>query len=95
MKPAQKKKVALYVSELSALFGRVKGKKDAEKLLADFLTERELHDIALRWQIVKRLAKDVPHRAISEELGISIAKVTRGSKALQKNHGAFSKLLRK
>lgn len=95
MKPAQKKKLSLYASELFTVFGKIKNKKDAEKFLNDFLTERELHDVSLRWQLVKRLAKDMPHRDISDELGISIAKVTRGSKALAHNNGAFSKLLGK
>ena len=89
------KKAQGYLEELYTTFGRIKGKKDAEKFLVDFLTEQELQDVSLRWQLVKRLAKNMPHRAISEELGISIAKVTRGSKALTSSTGAFKKLLRK
>ncbi len=89
------KRMQGYLDELYVAFSRIKTKKDAALFLEDFLTPRELSDVALRWQLVKRLAKNMPHRSISEELGVSIAKVTRGSKALQNTAGAFSKLLRK
>lgn len=89
------KRMQGYLEELYATFGRIKGKKDAALFLTDFLTPQELQDVALRWQLVKRLAKSMPHRAISDELKISIAKVTRGSKALHMSSGGFKKLLRK
>lgn len=78
-----------HYTELFNLFARLKTSKEAELFLRDMLTPRELDKVAERWQIVKRLAAGMPQRKIRDELGISIEKVTRGSKELQKNKGGF------
>jgi len=51
--------------------------------LKDLLTPAELDDVVLRLQIIKMLRAGTPQREIAKKLGISIAKVTRGSRALQ------------
>lgn len=55
-----------------------------EDLLKGILTEKELKEITIRLEIVKRLKKREPHHKIAKELGIGVATVTRGSKELQK-----------
>lgn len=79
--------------ELYGLFTRLRTKREAEQFLRDILTPAEIADVALRWQLVKRLAAGMPHRRISAELGMSIAKVTRGSHALKRGHGGFRRFL--
>lgn len=78
-----------HYTELFTLFSRLKTSKEAELFLRDMLTPRELDKVAERWQIVKRLTAGMSQRKIKDELGISIEKVTRGSKELQKNKGGF------
>lgn len=75
--------------ELFRLFSRLKTSKRAELFLRDILTPSELDRVAERWQIVKRLAGGMPQRTVKSQLRISIEKVTRGSKAFQKNKGGF------
>ena len=53
------------------------------KLLRALLTEAELHDIPNRLQITKLLKQGLPQREIAKQLGVGIATVTRGSKALK------------
>lgn len=82
-----------FYTELYELFSRLKTPEDAQLFLGDMLTPHELEQVAERWQLVKRLAKGMPQRKIKEELGISIEKVTRGSKELQKGKGGFQMFL--
>lgn len=51
-------------------------------LLRALLTPAELHDIPNRLLITQLLRKGVPQRDIAKQLGVGIATVTRGSKAL-------------
>ena len=51
--------------------------------LATLLTPAEYLEISKRLQIFKLLKEGVPHRKIAEQLGVGIATVSRGSRALQ------------
>ena len=81
-----------YFDELCALFIKINTKEEALLLLRDILTPQELESIAVRLQIFKKLLKKVPHRKISEELEVSISKVTRGSHALKISKSIINKL---
>jgi TrpR family transcriptional regulator, trp operon repressor len=84
-----------HLNELISLFARLKGREEAELFVRDILTPHELEQVAERWQIVKRLHQGMPQRKVKDELGISIEKVTRGSKQLQENNGGFQLFLEK
>ena len=84
-----------YYQELYKVFSQLKTSAEAEKLLKDILTPQELVSIAERWQLIKMLAQDVPQREIKKALGISISKITRGSKELQFGHGGFRVMLKR
>ena len=57
--------------------------KSLHKLLADLLTPSELSEISKRLQIFRLLEAGMPQRQIAETLGVGIATVTRGSRALK------------
>ena len=61
--------------------------------LHDLLTPAERREMAIRWQIVKLLSQGVTHRGVADKLNVSIATVTRGSRALQESKGGFAKAL--
>jgi len=84
-----------HISELYALFASVKSEKDAELLLNDILTPQELKSVAERWQLVQALDSGMPQREIAEKLGISISKITRGSRMLQFGEGGFKVFLKR
>ncbi|MFC7367686.1 MULTISPECIES: Trp family transcriptional regulator [Vreelandella] len=50
--------------------------------LASLLTPAEYQEISKRLQIFRLLGEGVPHRKIAETLGVGIATVSRGSRAL-------------
>ncbi|GHV68692.1 hypothetical protein AGMMS49928_08830 [Spirochaetia bacterium] len=68
-----------------------------EKLIADFLrcllTPAETADIAARWALVKALDEKKSQREIAKSLGVSLCKITRGSRELKKPNSAFRKFL--
>ncbi len=84
-----------HIAELYTLFASVEDEKEAKLLLADILTPQELESLAERWQLIQALAEGVPQRDIAEKLGISISKITRGSRMLQFGEGGFQYFLKK
>lgn len=73
--------------ELWRLFASVRSAEEAEILLTDLLTPAERRKIAKRWEELKLLAKGMPQRQIAGKLGVSISKITRGSRVLQEGSG--------
>lgn len=70
-------------------------KKDLHELLFDLLSPTEYKDLAVRWQIIKLLERNIPQREIAKRLHVSIATVTRGSRELMNKKGGFQKVLKK
>jgi len=64
-----------------------------EKFLYSLLTPAEADEMAKRWALVKELAQGTPQRRIAEDLGLSLCKITRGSRELKKEGSAFKMLL--
>ncbi len=58
---------------------------DIDALLSALLTDKEQLDIANRIRIFDLLERGVTQREVSEQLGVGIATVSRGAKAMQ-NH---------
>ena len=86
---------AKHYRELYTLFAAIKNEKEAEKFLHDMLTPQELDSVVERWQEIQLLAKGMPQREIARKLGISISKITRGSRALHHGNGAFKMMLKR
>lgn len=90
------KKILEYKKELVEIFSKIQGdKRFMAEFLLDILTPAEFEDLALRWQIVKKLNEGDTHREIAGELGLGISTVTRGSRELRNKNGGFSLMLKK
>jgi TrpR family trp operon transcriptional repressor len=63
-----------------------------EDLLRCLLTPAETADIAARWALVKALKQKIPQREIARDLGVSLCKITRGSRELKKSGSAFQRI---
>ena len=68
-------------------------KKLLRTFLQGLLTRAEYRDTALRWRIVTQLHAGIPQREIAQELGVSLSKITRGSREIANNSG-FAVVLR-
>ena len=83
------------LAELARVLSRVKDSALIEDFLRCLLTPAEIADIAGRWALVKALEQNVPQREIAKTLGISLCKITRGSRELKKENSAFRRMLKK
>lgn len=72
-------------------------KTDDIQLIQDFfgslLTPAELHDISNRWRLVKEIKNGTTQREVARMFGMSLCKITRGSKELKKPDSAFLRML--
>ena len=82
------------LTELAQVLSRVKESALIEDFLHCLLTPAEIADIAGRWALVKALDQKVPQREIAKTLGVSLCKITRGSRELKKDNSAFVQMLK-
>lgn len=73
-----------YRQELIAHLLDARDADSLEQRLSELLTPSEMLDISKRLQILKLLTAGLPQRQIAEQLGVGIATVTRGSRALKR-----------
>ncbi|MDR3193072.1 MAG: trp operon repressor [Treponema sp.] len=81
------------LAELSGVLAKIGDGALVESFMRCLLTPAETADIAARWALVKALDKKIPQREIARDLGISLCKITRGSRELKKPGSAFRKAL--
>jgi TrpR family trp operon transcriptional repressor len=91
-----KSKRGLNASDIEAIataLCQVKNRRDMERFLGEILTPAEQHDLALRWELMRRLNLGTPQRQIASDLKISLCKITRGAKVLKHSESISQKLL--
>ena len=82
------------LKELSVTLSKVKDSALIEDFLRCLLTKAEIADIAGRWALVKALQQNKPQREIAKDLGVSLCKITRGSRELKKPGSAFIRIMK-
>ena len=81
------------LSELAAALAATNDIILIKAFLRRLLTPRETADIAARWALVKALEQKIPQRKIAKTLGISLCKITRGSREMKNPDQAFQRML--
>lgn len=81
------------LSEMSKTLAAAQDSKLIEEFLYSLFTKSEADEIAKRWALVKDLASGIPQRQIAQNLGLSLCKITRGSRELKKPDSAFRRML--
>lgn len=79
--------------EITGVLADIKDNRTMKRLFKEIFTPAEIRDVALRWRLMKMLHKGVPQREIAAELGISLCKITRGSKVLKAKNSVSKKIL--
>ena len=82
------------LNELSAALASVREPGGMLKFLEELHTPSELRDMALRWRLLKMLNEGRPQREIAKKLGISLCKITRGSRILKSRSSVIKKLIK-
>jgi len=85
--------VAENLGELARAFASTEDPALIESFLRSLLTPAETADVAARWALVKALDRRIPQREIAKELGLSLCKITRGSRELKKEDSPFRRML--
>ncbi len=85
--------VKAYIREMSEHLARTDDPDLIEEFLPCLLTQNELQEVASRWALVKLIDQGVSQRKISNELGLSLCKITRGSKELKKDNSPFKRMI--
>ena len=84
-----------YKKEVVEIFSKVaKDKQLLADFMRDILTPHEFENLAIRWQIVKKLEKGEYHESIAEDLHLGVATVTRGSREMRDKNGGFRRALK-
>ena len=83
------------LKEMSGTLSRIKDRALIEDFLRCLLTPGEIADIAGRWALVKALQQNKSQREIAKDLGVSLCKITRGSRELKKPNSAFKRIVKK
>ena len=81
------------IKEIVSVIVKTKDEKVIEKFLISLLTKKELDRISSRWELVKLLNRGMPQRKISQKLGLSLCKITRGSKELKVKNSPFKYMI--
>ena len=82
-----------HLAELTALLHQLPDPGLGERFLRELLTPAEIEGISYRWELLKRLDRGQSQRAIAAELGLSLCKITRGSRVLKQPDSATRTVL--
>ena len=64
------------------------------RFFSEIFTPAEIDDYVLRWQLMEMLHNGVSQRDIAIELGISLCKITRGSKVLRTGNSITERIFK-
>ncbi len=77
--------------ELLKVIASIKNLDELESFFEEIMTPAEIVDISLRWKLLVELHRGMTQRKIADKYGISLCKITRGSRILkQKGSVALS-----
>lgn len=82
-----------FLSEFSDTILKLKNNEEIEKFFTEILTENEIKDLKLRWELMKMLKKGYSQRKIAKELKISLCKITRGAKIVKNPDSVINRIL--
>ncbi len=77
---------------LSRIFLEPRDEAEMAVFLEGMLTPQELEEVIVRWRLLERLMQGTTQRDIAHELGISLGKISRGSRLLKYGPPEFRNL---
>lgn len=82
------------LQELISVFTEIDSEEKMQKLFEELFTMKEKYDLALRWRLTKDLYTGHSQREIAQTLGISLCKITRGSKILKDDESVIKQKIK-
>ncbi len=84
-----------YLEEMSKALSETRDPELIQQFMESLLTPNELQEVSTRWALVRLIEEGMSQRNIAKELGLSLCKITRGSKELKKENSPFLSMIRK
>jgi len=81
------------IKELARLLAVTSNEEEIEEFLVSIFTPAELRTLSSRWELVKLLEQGISQRTIARQLGLSLCKITRGSRELKKENSILKKMI--
>ena len=81
------------IEQISTLIKNFYTEAEIVAFFKELLTESEIETLSKRWRIMRMLVEGSTQREIANELGVSLCKVTRGSKILKNKESILAKHL--
>ena len=82
------------IEELAGILARMGDPAEIYDVLYALLTPPERNKIALRWELVRLLEEGMSQRSVAAKLGVSLCKITRGSRELKHGRPGFRRAIR-
>jgi len=83
------------ILKIARILAKTEDPKVVHQFLEAILTPKEIDAIALRWKLVCMIESGMSQRAIARKLGVSLCKITRGSRELKHGPESFRSLVKK
>lgn len=81
------------LDELAVTLARTDDPELIKEFLKSLLTRYEVGEISTRWALVRLIDEGQSQRSIARDLGLSLCKITRGSRELKKRNSAFQRMV--
>jgi TrpR family trp operon transcriptional repressor len=79
--------------EIARALAATRDPQNILRFLNSLLTPNEIREISSRWELVKFLDQGLSQRQIARRLGLSLCKITRGSRELKKKDSPFKHMI--
>ena len=79
--------------ELAGIFARITDVKTMRDFMEEILTEAERKKLDLRWSVLQEIHNGTPQREIASRYGMSLCKVSRGSRIIKKRSSVSNRIL--
>ena len=79
--------------ELCSALSRADDPRLISEFLECLLTPTELSEVSSRWALVREIDSGTTQREIARKMGLSLCKITRGSRELKKENSPFKQMI--
>ncbi len=79
--------------DLIKAFLSLKNEEELKAFFRDMMSERDLREFAMRWEVAKKLDAGIPFTQISEESGESPVTITKINRWLKEGCGGYKMMI--
>ncbi len=83
------------IQAVARILAGIRDPQKIRRFMNEIMTPAEIHDLGLRWRLLQGLHAGASQRQIAGKLGVSLCKITRGSRILKQPGSVTAMILRK